>query len=385
MKLKLIWEFFLSCNSFIQFVLIFEFFEFMVVFIGFLYFYLVYYNHSMILKFMSYFKQLPIYNKILTIWFSVIFAIPNKIFVNNGLNKFVITFSIFLVVIISHVFVPFILLYIMFWVLVLESYFFAVAYENNISFRNVINNNLFNGNSQFAKEYFNFFWGNMRSGGSGASKAGVVGSILSGLYSIARNNEKTHVRVQGHIETQSYLNNAASKPETPLDVMALHIKTENRVFERDTIILKTEKRAQELASKALEWCQSRGHQDAEIAEGTAAPNQIVRQLSARESTPRGRQAYGVEPAASVTLVRGWRAWSETKVSKLHRPTCLRGEDAMEGTSGYAPRFSFRDEARRATLRRARPRSSMFDQLIPRRRATAPSFGPPFQTDANISW
>ena len=63
-KLKLINEFFISCNSFIKFILIFEFVEFMVVFIGFLYFNLVYSNYSMTIKCKSYFKQLSIYNKI---------------------------------------------------------------------------------------------------------------------------------------------------------------------------------------------------------------------------------------------------------------------------------------------------------------------------------
>ena len=252
MKLKLISEFFISCNSFIKFILIFEFVEFMVVFIGFLYFNLVYYNHSMTLKCRSYFKQLPIYNKILAIWFSIVFAIPNKIFVNNKLNKFVVTFSILLIIIISNVFAPFILLYIIFWVLVLESYFFAVFYEDNISFRNFINNNLFNGNSQFAKEYFNFFWGNMRSGGSGAGKAGIVGSLLGGLYNIARNNEKTHVRVQGQIETQNHINNAERKTQTPEESLAIQKEVEDHVLERDTIILKGEKRIQELGNKAME-------------------------------------------------------------------------------------------------------------------------------------
>jgi hypothetical protein len=62
-----------------------------------------------------------------------------------------------------------------------------------------------------------------------------------------------------------------------------------------------------------------------------------------------------------------------------------GVEMMEGTLGSAPRFSFRDEGRRATLRRARLRSSMFGQKIPRRRSTAPSLGPPFQTGSSIFW
>ena len=252
-KLKLIFEFFVSCNSFIKFILIFDFVEFMVIFIGFLYFNLVYYNHPMIIKCRAYFKQLPIYNKILAIWFSIVFAIPNKIFVNNKLDKFVVTFSIFLIILISNVFPPFILLYIIFWVLVLESYFFAVFYQDNISFRNFINNNLFNGNSLFAEKYFSFFWGNMKSGGSSVGKAGIVGTLLSGFYNIARNSEKNHVRLHGQIEAQNHINNAVCKLQTPEESLAIQKKVEDHILERDTIILKGEKRIQEFSNKAIEW------------------------------------------------------------------------------------------------------------------------------------
>nr|QYB23129.1 hypothetical protein [Nitzschia traheaformis] len=244
-KLKLTSEFFTSCNSFIKFILIFEFVEFTVVFIGFLYFNLVYYNHPMTLKYRSYFEKLPIFNKILAIWFSIVFAIPNKIFINNKLNKFVVTLSIILLIMISNVFPPFILLYIIFWLLVLESYFFAVFYEDNISFRNFINNNLFNGDSQFAKEYFSFFWGNMKSGGAGSGKAGAVGTIFGGLYNVARNSEKNHVKEQGKIETQTHIDNAVNKPKTPEESLAIQQKVEEHVLERDTVILKGE--------KVLEW------------------------------------------------------------------------------------------------------------------------------------
>lgn len=115
----------------------------MVVLISFLCFNLMYYNHSIIMKYKSYFKQLPIFN---------------KIFVSNSLSKFSVAFFIFLIVIIFNVFVPFILLYIIFWVIVLESYFFAIFYENNISFRKFINNKLFNKDDKLTKEYFSFFF-----------------------------------------------------------------------------------------------------------------------------------------------------------------------------------------------------------------------------------
>ena len=135
----MITEFFISCNNFAKFILIFEFVEFMIVLISFLHFNLRYYHHSMTIKCRFYFKQLLTLNRIFVIWFSIFYAIPNKIFVSNNLNKFSVTFFIFLIIAISNIFAPFILLDIIFWVLVLESYFFAIFYENSIFFRNFIN------------------------------------------------------------------------------------------------------------------------------------------------------------------------------------------------------------------------------------------------------
>ena len=236
MKVNLIKEYFLNCNSFILFILTFEFVEFIVVLISLLCFGLTYYNHSLIAKFKYHFKQLPIFNRILAIWFSIFYAIPNKIFVCNNLNKFLTTFFIFLIIVISNVFPPFILLYIIFWIYVLESYFFAMSYENNVSFRKFVNNKLFKGNNPFAKEYFSFFWGNMNSGGAGKARSGLVGTLLGGLFQVARNQEKTHVRVQGQIETQTHIRNALQKPQTPEESMLIQKKVENHIIERDTVI-----------------------------------------------------------------------------------------------------------------------------------------------------
>uniref|UniRef100_UPI0030020235 hypothetical protein n=1 Tax=Cocconeiopsis kantsiensis TaxID=3082010 RepID=UPI0030020235 len=164
-KLNLIIEYALNCNSFILFILILELVEFIVILISFLYFGLMYYNNPITAKLKYHLKQLPIFNKILFIWFSIFYAIPNKIFVNNNLSEFSITFFIFLIIVFSNIFAPFILLYIIFWINVLESYFFAMSYESNVSFREFVNNKLFKENNAFAKEYFSFFWGNMNSGG----------------------------------------------------------------------------------------------------------------------------------------------------------------------------------------------------------------------------
>jgi hypothetical protein len=60
---------------------------------------------------------------------------------------------------------------------------------------------------------------------------------LGGLFQVARNQEKTHVRVQGQIETQTHIRNAAQKPHTPEESMAIQKKIGKSHHRRDTIIL----------------------------------------------------------------------------------------------------------------------------------------------------
>jgi hypothetical protein len=252
-KVNLISDYVLSCSSFILFILALDFVDFIVVFISLLCFGLIYYNHPITTKCNFYFKQLPVFNRILVIWFSIFYAIPNKIFVSNNLSNFSVTFFIFLIIVISNIFAPFILLYIIFWINVLESYFFAVCYESNVSFKEFINNMLFKGDDTFAKEYFSFFWGNMNSGGKGKVRTGVIGTLLGGLFQVARNQEKTHVRVQGQIETQIHMKNIVQKPQTFDESLVMQKKLEAHIIERDTVILKTEKLIWDFGQKALNW------------------------------------------------------------------------------------------------------------------------------------
>lgn len=251
-KLNLVIEYLMTCTV-VKFILVLELVEIIVILISFLCFNWIYYNHSIYMKWKYYFKQLPILNKIIMIWFSIFYAIPNKIWINNNFSTFSVAFFIFLIVVLASVFPAVILLYVIFWITVLESYFFAVFYENKISFRNFINNKLFKGNVTFAKEYFNFFWGNMNSGGAGKGKAGIIGSFLGGLYQIARNQEKNHVREKGRIETQTHIQNAVQKPQTPAESLEIQKKVEDHIVERDTILLKGEKQVQDFSKKALDW------------------------------------------------------------------------------------------------------------------------------------
>ena len=215
---------------------------------------LIYYNHSVTAKLKDLFKQLPVYSKITVILFSIFFAIPNKIFINNSQNKLLTAFLILLITILSNVFASFILLYISFWVNVLGSFIFAISYEDeeDVSFKEGINKELFNEDENFAEEYFHFFWGeDMYSGGAGKILSGAVGILLSSIFNIARNQEKDHVQFLALIlELRS---GDKQKPRTLEESMAIQKEIADHVIERDTVILKAEKRIRELVLDALDW------------------------------------------------------------------------------------------------------------------------------------
>ena len=93
----------------------------------------------------------------------------------------------------------------------------------------------------------------IKKSGVGSSKAGVVGSLLSGLYTTARNNEKVHARSQSQTEMQEHVYIAVNKPQTVDESIVIKQRIEDQVLKRDTVILKLEKRAQEFRSKMEHW------------------------------------------------------------------------------------------------------------------------------------
>jgi hypothetical protein len=203
----------------------------------------------------NYYKSLPIKNKFLLIWFTIFFAIPNKILVNNRVPAILTAIIVFLIIVLSSFFPLFILIYVNFWVTVLESYFFAVFYEEKVSFKNFVNRALFQNNAIFAKEYFSFFWGNMNSGGAGKGRAGVIGTFFGGLYKLARDHEKNIVRERAKEETARHITNSEEKPKTPKEAFELQKEVEDHVVERDTTILSSERVVKDTFSKFKDWLQ----------------------------------------------------------------------------------------------------------------------------------
>ena len=189
----------------------------------------------------EHFKKLSFKNKIFFAWFTIIFAIPNKIIINNRLSNFLTSFIIFLIIVISSIFPIFILFYVIFWISVIESYFFAIFYEERESFKKFIDSKLFENNPTFSKDYFSFFWGNMKSGGAGKSSAGLIGTLVGGLYIYSQEHEKKQLRIRTQQELAQHVANSQHKPQTPQESFQLQKEIEDHIIERDFPILSTEK------------------------------------------------------------------------------------------------------------------------------------------------
>ena len=254
LKLEMVINFIENCDTAIQFTLllsvIYQFFVYISIFI----YTLKYRTHRMNLKCIAYFKDLPIYNKFVFICFTIFCAIPNKIYVNNGIHGFFVSFSIFLIIVLAHIFPVLILLYIMFWIFVLDSYFFAIAYQSISIYSNFVNKQLFNGDTQFSKEYFDFFWGNMSKGGASNGKMGIYGTLLGSIYTAARAAEISYRRSKGQLDLNAYYANPeTTKPKNVEEWLAIRRKIENDIVDRETVILKAEKRVQEIGGEFIKW------------------------------------------------------------------------------------------------------------------------------------
>ena len=257
-KIKILIDYVGEFDDILLFVMFYKVLELVIVLLCIIFFALFYWKNVRQINF-NYYKSLPLKNKLLLVWFTLFFAIPNKILVNNRVPAILTAIIVFLIIVLSSFFPLFILIYVNFWVTVLESYFFAVFYEERISFKNFVNRTLFQNNAIFAKEYFSYFWGNINSGGAGKGLAGAVGTFVGALYKVAREHEKSIVRERAKEETSRHIANSEEKPKTPKEAFELQKEVEDHVVERDTTILSGERVVKnglkDAFSKVKDWLQ----------------------------------------------------------------------------------------------------------------------------------
>ena len=155
-------------SSYANVVILIEVFQLIFVSLIFIYFFIRYYKHSNFWsKFKWFYLKLPFKNKLLLLTFTVMEAIPNKILVNSN-RRFMTD------VLGNLAWIYFCCLEPILWIIyifVINTYIFsgifAYMYENNFErspgFQIQVKKYLFNGSDEFAKFYFDFFWGNMFS------------------------------------------------------------------------------------------------------------------------------------------------------------------------------------------------------------------------------
>jgi len=237
-KFGLVKKYYLEFQEIFLFVVCFELIEFILIFLSFILFFILFWENSINTRMYKHFQKLSFKNKIFFAWFTVIYAIPNKIIINNRLSNFTTSFIIFLILVISYTFPIFSLFYLIFWITVLESYFFAILYKKKDYFKKFIDNKLFEKNLAFGKNYFSFFWGNMDRGGAGKGRAGFVGTLFGGLYKLARDHEKARLREQTKQEMAQHIANAQQKPQTAQESLQLQKDIESHIIDRDFIYFK---------------------------------------------------------------------------------------------------------------------------------------------------
>ena len=236
----------------VVFLLCFCLIEMITIFFSFFLFFIFFRGNSINTKIVNHVKKIPLINKLFFTWFTIFYAIPNKIIINNNFSSFKTSFIIFLILVTSFLFPIFILFYIIFWISVLQSYFFAVIYSENNYFKNFIDSKLFVNDLSFNKYYFDFFWGNMTSGGAGKAAGGLIGTFLGGLYKMSKDHEKENLRYNTKIEMEIHVNNAKHKPQTAHESLQLQKNVENHIIERDCPILYTEQQISKFGNKVFD-------------------------------------------------------------------------------------------------------------------------------------
>jgi len=130
---------------------------------------------------------------------------------------------------------------------VFESYSFAILYKEKVYFKKFIDGKLFVNNLAFGKDYFCFFWGDMDRKSAAKGRAGLIGTLLGGMYKLARDHEKARLREQTKHEMGQHMANAKQKPETAHDSLQLERDTESHIIDKDLPILSTEKKLKKAA------------------------------------------------------------------------------------------------------------------------------------------
>ena len=149
--------------------------------------------------------KLPNWNKLALGSFTVWWAIPNRVFIHNGLStiQWAIVFIGWYILVYLY---PLALLILLIQIeLTLTSYGFAHMYQQNTWFQTKIQKWLFGGDSLYAQAYFAYFWGNMKGSAWKSFKALASTFAVPVVVGGRVWTERQEASLEGHRRTIAYM------------------------------------------------------------------------------------------------------------------------------------------------------------------------------------
>jgi hypothetical protein len=227
------------------------------------YFFLILGNTIFVLRFLSgsidkifckdfqvFLLSIPFSKKIVFLFFLVFFAIPNKIWVNNKMGRFVHFFLHFFTYLLSIMFPLFILVFLLRLLYVLDSLLFNYCFEYLSIFKRFILNYVFVNDEIFCQKCVTFFYGDAPTGVRTFFSMGIPAFIFIIFYWNARLNENKYVNNLLFSFTKEKLEEYYSDPQNKAlnmdEIILFEKKIRQDIIISDTVILKTETKILEI-------------------------------------------------------------------------------------------------------------------------------------------
>lgn len=105
-------------------------------------------------------KTLGFLRGIFLIIFTVMFAIPNKILINNNVKGYITSFFVFFCIVLGDFFPVLLVPLLIYVIFCLESIVFGLFVDKSIVFKNIFVKVYFGGDTIYANKYIFFFFGN---------------------------------------------------------------------------------------------------------------------------------------------------------------------------------------------------------------------------------
>ena len=196
--------------------------------------------------------DLPAYSKYVLYVFTVLLAIPNKIFINHNFNNYLVRIFVILLFLLTKISPFFIFPLAFYLILTVESLVIAFLYESKSkTFKTHLDRILFSGNQKFAKQYFEFFWGNMDKAGKAAAKTGLAGWLVRLGWSTITELEDRQAQEEAERRSAKAVQ-SANTPTSAQEVMEMTESEKKKIMEKNATFSNVEELCKRKFKEAIE-------------------------------------------------------------------------------------------------------------------------------------